>query len=330
MADQTRRGPLFWLSRAALALIALALLLLGSAATYQFAAGTSEENALKSPGIFLQAGSHTLYVHCLGETSRPAIVFENGLGVVAEEWTWVQAALADRYRVCAYDRAGTGRSPAADGPVDAVTASTDLAALLDALHIEGPVVLAGHSYGALILRVFAARHPDRVRGLVLVDSSHEDMAARFPPQAQEGFKQLLAGMGQLRLFNVFGFARLAGTADQMAKGLTGDAFARARHLYASVHHFAGAANEADGWERSAAAAREVKTLGDLPLTVMAVDGWPDFMLPSWLEMQKELAAKSSAGKFVLVEGADHFSIVHDRAFADRVASEIDAIARAAP
>jgi pimeloyl-ACP methyl ester carboxylesterase len=323
-----QRGLLFWLTRTALTVAGLVVLLLGAAAAYQFAADKIEQNTLKQPGRFVQAGSRTLYVHCLGDASRPAIVFENGLGVVAEEWTWVQAALADRYHVCAYDRAGTGRSPAVDGPIDAVTSSADLAALIDALRIEGPIVLVGHSYGALIARVFTARYPDHVRGLVLVDSSHEDMAERFPPQAQEGFKELLAGMGQLRLMNVFGFARLGGAADQMSKGLAGEAHARARHLYASVHHFAGAAVEAEGWERSAAAAREVKDFGALPLTVFAVDGWPAFMLPSWLEMQNDLAAKSSAGKFVLVEGADHFSVIHDKSHAENVAGEIDLVAQA--
>ena len=50
----------------------------------------------------------------------------------------------------------------------------DLHALLTAAAIPGPYVLAGHSFGGLVARLYAATYPDEVVGMVLIDAAHED------------------------------------------------------------------------------------------------------------------------------------------------------------
>jgi pimeloyl-ACP methyl ester carboxylesterase len=46
--------------------------------------------------------------------------------------------------------------------------------LLRSAKVKGPYVLAGHSYGGLLARAYAAQFPDEVAGVVLIDSTHED------------------------------------------------------------------------------------------------------------------------------------------------------------
>jgi pimeloyl-ACP methyl ester carboxylesterase len=53
----------------------------------------------------------------------------------------------------------------------------DLAGLLDALHLERPV-LVGHSWGGNVVLAFAATYPDNVRGLVLVDGGFIELSAQ--------------------------------------------------------------------------------------------------------------------------------------------------------
>jgi pimeloyl-ACP methyl ester carboxylesterase len=49
--------------------------------------------------------------------------------------------------------------------------AVELADLLDQQTVTGPLVVVGHSFGSLIARMFAARHPHRVAGMVHVDGS---------------------------------------------------------------------------------------------------------------------------------------------------------------
>jgi pimeloyl-ACP methyl ester carboxylesterase len=80
-------------------------------------------------------------------------------------------ALADRHRVLTWDLRGHGSSDAPTDPAaySAAAAVDDMVAVLDAAGVERAVV-AGHSLGGFLSLRFHAQHPDRVRGLVLIDT----------------------------------------------------------------------------------------------------------------------------------------------------------------
>ena len=119
----------------------------------------------------VDVGGYRLDIECEGQGS-PTVVFEAGAGgdrtAFLNQWVDVR----DITRVCAYDRAGIGTSderPAA-GSIALGDLADELARLLDGAGIEGPVVLASHSLGGGVAQFFADRYPDRVTGLVFVDT----------------------------------------------------------------------------------------------------------------------------------------------------------------
>jgi pimeloyl-ACP methyl ester carboxylesterase len=102
----------------------------------------------------------------------PMVVFEAGMGFSRNSWGAVLPAVAERTEAVAYDRSGLGRSEPDAARRDLARVTDDLVDLLDHLG-AGPFVLVGHSWGGPIVRSAAARTPERIAGLVLVDQTDE-------------------------------------------------------------------------------------------------------------------------------------------------------------
>lgn len=108
----------------------------------------------------------------LGES--PPVVFVAQLGTPGRSWQPVIDRLTTRQATVVYDRPGIGDSPpraAPNPPLPYSAFAGELLTLLDRLGVAEPAVLVGHSVGSLITRVFTARNPARVAGLVHVDGS---------------------------------------------------------------------------------------------------------------------------------------------------------------
>ena len=140
-------------------------------------------------------GSRKMYLECKG-TGSPTVVLVSGTRGAHDDWTDLidaknPAAVKPggsavfpqviRFtRVCTYDRPGTTRndntltdSTPVLQPTTAQQGVADLHALLNAAREPRPYVLVGHSWGGMIVRLFASTYPDEVAGLVLVDPASE-------------------------------------------------------------------------------------------------------------------------------------------------------------
>ena len=131
------------------------------------------------PGRLVSIGNgRSLYLLCQGSGS-PTVILEAGFGGTSDAWSEVQPAVAQRTRTCAYDRGGLGNSPPIPGVHDAADEIADLGRLLDRAGIRPPYVLVGHSYGGLLVRLFAHSHPGQTAGVVLVDAMGHDQDRRL-------------------------------------------------------------------------------------------------------------------------------------------------------
>ena len=115
-------------------------------------------------------GAGRLHVRCSGAGDATVLLIA-GWDDGSETWAAVETSVADRARVCVYDRFGTGSSDAPAMPQTFETQATDLHELLGRIGEPGPYVVVGHSFGGSQAVTFASIHPEEVAGLVLVDAS---------------------------------------------------------------------------------------------------------------------------------------------------------------
>jgi hypothetical protein len=170
-----------WLIRSLGGLLGLVLVLAVAGSACQTVATTLDERAHPAPGRLVDAGGYRLHLNCAGD-GGPTVILESGLANRSADWDIVQPQIAGATRVCSYDRAGIGWSDGGREPRGPSRIATELHNLLQTANVPAPYVLAGHSFGGLHMRMFAALYPEQVVGMVLVDSSHPDQWAYAPAE----------------------------------------------------------------------------------------------------------------------------------------------------
>src|SRR3954463_9512765 len=157
------------------------LVLLALAGGYE-ALGHATAPTVAMRGQLVDVGPYRLHLECTGSRG-PTVVLEPGGGGSAASLGLIAPAVGRDSRVCVYDRAGRGWSDAAASSPDGAQIATDLHTLLNRAHVPGPYVLAGHSFGGLYVRTYAAMYPQEVAGLVVVDSTAAHNAPVSAPEA---------------------------------------------------------------------------------------------------------------------------------------------------
>jgi pimeloyl-ACP methyl ester carboxylesterase len=130
----------------------------------------------------------------------PAVFFLHGVNDQAGTWVRVIAPLLDQHRVVLLDLAGHGASAPADGPLSVKDLLDGVETVVAAESREGRVTLVGNSLGGWLALLYADRHPDRVRQVVLVNGAavKDDGSGRkvnlLPRNRQEAAQALQATM----------------------------------------------------------------------------------------------------------------------------------------
>jgi pimeloyl-ACP methyl ester carboxylesterase len=109
------------------------------------------------------------------------VILESGLAATSLSWVLTQPEIARFAKTVSYDRAGLGYSAGAKTPHSLHALLNDLHALVSAS--GAPCVLAGHSFGGLLVQAYAHLHPENVAALVLIDPV--SLAHWASPNAQD-------------------------------------------------------------------------------------------------------------------------------------------------
>jgi pimeloyl-ACP methyl ester carboxylesterase len=287
--------------------IVVVLGLLAAGIGYEQAGRVRDRERLPRIGRAVDIGGRTLNIFCSGTGSRTVILVSNA-PFSGYSWLLVQRRVAVFTRACWYDAAGLGWSDPAPGPADSAAIARDLHALLQAADVPPPYVLVGNGAGGFHVRVFAARYPKEIAGIVLADSAQEDQDRRMPwikgpvpnflRPAQSWMAQVAGATGVTRLVAKQGSGR-----QPRPSGLTDEEWATITALRQQSKTFPALTKETAAWERDAEEARAAGGLRDWPLVVLSSARLADNSEHERVnrELQEDLAHLSSRGKRQLVE-----------------------------
>ncbi|ABK84874.1 alpha/beta hydrolase family protein [Bacillus thuringiensis] len=112
----------------------------------------------------------TIEVYIAG-SSKQTVVIQTGMGCSFYDWLPIIEKLSQHFTVVSYHRPGYGKSELGNHSRTTLQATKELHTLLEKLDIYEPIILIGHSYGGLCAQHFAMLHEDKLRALILVDST---------------------------------------------------------------------------------------------------------------------------------------------------------------
>jgi pimeloyl-ACP methyl ester carboxylesterase len=282
------------------------------------------------PGRLVDIGQgRTMYLECSG-TGSPTVVLVSGLGERADNWqitsrqedadraVYQQSARVSR--VCAYDRPGTetttasgragSRSTPVPQPTSGTAAANDLAAMLVASGEPGPYVLVGHSYGGIVIRLYAAAHPRSVAGLVFDDALSEYLPTRLTSEQAADLEKLNSPAVQGR----------PADAESVAFGVI---FPQVRAI-SSMPTVPTVVLSAD---RKVISAEDIAS-GKLPPFV--TQSFADALWSAQLEAQDALAAKFPGARHVTATHAGHYIHVEQPKLVDDAIADVVSQVRAQP
>jgi pimeloyl-ACP methyl ester carboxylesterase len=279
---------------------------------YETISEAADTNAYPMPGTLIDVGGYSLHLHCTGSGS-PTVVLEPGAGEMSANMGWITPAVARHTRVCVYDRAGRGWSQTANTPQDGARIATDLHTLLHSAGIPGPYVLAGHSFGGLYVRIFAAHYPNEVAGLVLVDSTASREPAK-PATPAPGDNNSYNAIG--RISTLASIPARVGLARLYAQVSFGTLPPRsADEVRASTANASTVASTVEEYLRASASTQQAASLrdfGDKPLAVLTASVGHD---AAWMTAQNKTATLSTNSVHRVIAGATHEALVAEQKYA---------------
>ena len=318
-----------WLDRGLLGGVILIVGLGCVGAIYQAVSVRADLRNFAPQGQFVDLGGRRIHMLVKGqENGKPTVLLEAGIASFSSNWAWVQDELSQSTRVVAYDRAGLGWSDPAPQPQDAQQSAMDLHAALQKAGIPGPYVIAGHSYGGLVVRAFTDLYPDEVVGMVLVDASHPDQWARIPAsrdgQVVAASNRITGGLVRL------GIVRLLNLNSSLYDGLPDRQAGEMKAILNLQKSWATSGDVLALWAaKSRPEINQARSLGDMPLMVLSVTDQPAAVAEVLTSLQNELPGLSSNSLHLTVEGATHEGLIAKHEYAMLVASAIQKVIEAA-
>ena len=254
-------------------------------------------------GKLIDVGGYRVHLYCIGSGSPAVVIVGAGYSF---DWALVQPDVSKFTQVCAYDHSGIAWSD--PGPTDSCSLRvSEVHSALKNAKISSPFVLVGHSLGALVARLYAAKYPDDVAGMVIVDhaflgrpalpSANSPRSAPPPPPTAPPKGPSIASADALDPKR--DFEKLPAVDYQLhqwANSLPGFSKTMQRN-FQMVPECSSDVEEASG--------NKVVPFSDKPLIVLRTAT----SIPGYEDLQKSLLALSTNSKEVLAENSGHFIMV---------------------
>lgn len=259
-------------------------------------------------------------------TGKKILLLEIGIGSSIYNWFPFVKNIMKDFTIIMYHRAGYGSSRISINPRTTKNISYELNKFIESLGIKDKLTIMGHSFGGLCALHYVMLFPDKVNGLILLDSTSPNFNSLYnldipvmnslislDQMVQSNLHNSNKSKEELRnLYNQ--------SIDDCQGILTKSEVIRFEEFITNPNMFKTVAEEFQNWESSSESIKKLGEFPNIPLTVIArdieasVNAFVQYNIPKeeavkyekvWRELQIGLSQFSTKGKLIIADRSDH-------------------------
>lgn len=254
------------------------------------------------------------------------LVIETGIGGSFYDWYPFIKEIKDDFTIVLYHRAGYGKSQTTSAPRTTRNIANELNHLIEKLKIKDKFILMGHSFGGLCVQQYAKMFPDKLKAIVLIDSTSYNFEKLYKldipvmgsliaidKMIEQNIKSSKKSKDEIKKQN-------ENMISMYRKYISHSEMDDVEEFFSSPILYETMASEFKNWVVDAEDIRNILEFPDIPLIVIARDNnvaekyWVKYDIPAreavlyeaeWRNLQIELSKLSKSGRLVVAENSDH-------------------------
>jgi pimeloyl-ACP methyl ester carboxylesterase len=257
---------------------------------------------------------------------KNVLVIETGIGGSMYDWFSIAQEVKQDFTIVLYHRAGYGKSKESNAPRTTRNIASELHNLLERIGIKDKLILMGHSFGGLCVQQYAKMYPNKLNGIILIDSTSFNFKRLY--MLNNPVMNSLIAINKLIEHN---FNSSKKSKDELKKQNEGmistyrktipeKEMTDVEDFFTNPVLYKTMAEEFNNWENDSEDIKSIPCFPEIPLIVIARDNkvaenyWIKYNIPEgeallyeaeWRNLQIELSRLSAKGELIIAENSDH-------------------------
>jgi pimeloyl-ACP methyl ester carboxylesterase len=257
---------------------------------------------------------------------KNVLAIETGIGGSMYDWFSIAQEVKEDFTIVLYHRAGYGKSKESNAPRTTRNIASELHNLLERIGIKDKLILMGHSFGGLCVQQYAKMYPNKLNGIILIDSTSFNFKRLY--MLNNPVMNSLIAINKLIEHN---FNSSKKSKDELKKQNEGmistyrktipeKEMTDVEDFFTNPVLYKTMAEEFNNWENDSEDIKSIPCFPEIPLIVIARDNkvaenyWIKYNIPEgeallyeaeWRNLQIELSRLSAKGELIIAENSDH-------------------------